>query len=400
MRALRPASPSRDHRIRVLRIIARLNVGGPAHHVMILNERLDPERYESVLLIGATGPGEGSFEARAHERGLDVRSVPGLGPLPRPLDDLRALIALMRHVRRFRPDIVHTHTAKAGILGRLAARLTLGRAPIVIHTYHGHVLRGYFGPRTEAVYKLLERVLSRLSTRLIGVSPATVDELVALGVAPRRQFAALPIGLDLERFLAAGPAADGLRGALGAGPDTLVATFVGRLVPIKRVDLLIDAVGLARARGADVLLAIVGDGELREVLEAQAAALGDAAAFLGFRDDIAEIAAATDLAVLSSDNEGTPVALIEAAAAGVPALATAVGGVADIVLDGQTGLLVAPGDVEGLAAALVRAAGDRAGLRRMGAAAREHVASRYGAARLVDDIDGLYTELLAARARR
>ena len=178
--------------------------------------------------------------------------VPGLGPVPRPLDDLRALVALMRHVRRFRPDIVHTHTAKAGILGRLAARLALGRAPIVIHTYHGHVLRGYFGPRTEAVYRLLERVLGRLSTRLIGVSPATVDELVALRVAPRRQFAALPIGLDLDRFLAVGPAADGLRGALGAGPDTLVATFVGRLVPIKRVDLLIDAVKLARARGADV----------------------------------------------------------------------------------------------------------------------------------------------------
>jgi glycosyltransferase involved in cell wall biosynthesis len=367
---------------------------------MILNERLDPERYESVLLIGATGPGEGSFEARAHERGLDVRSIPGLGPVPRPLDDLRALVALMRHVRRFRPDIVHTHTAKAGILGRLAARLTLGRAPIVIHTYHGHVLRGYFGPRTEAVYRLLERVLGRLSTRLIGVSPATVDELVDLRVAPRRQFTALPIGLDLERFFAVGPAADGLRGALGAGPDTLIATFVGRLVPIKRVDVLIDAVEQARARGADVRLAIVGDGELRAALEAQAAPLGDAVAFLGFRDDIAEIAAATDLAVLSSDNEGTPVALIEAAAAGVPALATEVGGVADIVLDGQTGLLVAPGDVEGLAAALVRAAGDRAGLRRMGAAAREHVAARYGAARLVDDIDGLYTELLAARARR
>jgi glycosyltransferase involved in cell wall biosynthesis len=400
MRALRPASASQDHRIRVLRIIARLNVGGPAHHVMILNERLDPERYESVLLIGATGPGEGSYEARARERRLDVRSVPGLGPVPRPLDDLRALMALMRHVRGFRPDIVHTHTAKAGILGRLAARLALGRAPIVIHTYHGHVLRGYFGPATEAVYKLLERVLGRLSTRLIGVSPATVDELVALRVAPRRQFTALPIGLDLDRFAAVSPAADGLRGALGSGPDTLVATFVGRLVPIKRVDLLIDAVKLARARGADVRLAIVGDGELRAALEAQAASLRDAVAFLGFRDDIAQIAAATDLAVLSSDNEGTPVALIEAAAAGVPALATDVGGVADIVLDGQTGHLVAPGDVEALAQALARAAGDRAGLRRMGAAAREHVASRYGAARLVGDIDALYTDLLAARARR
>jgi glycosyltransferase involved in cell wall biosynthesis len=368
--------------------------------VTILNERLDPDRYESVLLIGATGPGEGSFEGRARDRGLDVRHVPGFGPVLHPLHDLRALAALIRHVRRFRPDIVHTHTAKAGILGRLAARLALGRAPIVVHTYHGHVLRGYFGPRTEAVYRLLERGLSRLSTRLIGVSAATVDELVALGVAPGHKFSAVPIGLDLDCFLAVGPAADGLRSALGAGPDTLVATFVGRLVPIKRVDLLIDAVRLAREQGADARLVIVGDGELRTALETQAAPLGDAVAFLGFRDDVAQIAAATDLAVLSSDNEGTPVALIEAAAAGVPALATGVGGVGDIVLDGRTGHLVAPGDVEGLAAGLVAAARDRVGLRRLGVAAREHVAARYGAARLVGDVDALYTELIAARERR
>ena len=223
---------------------------------------------------------------------------------------------------------------------------------------------------------------------------------MALRVAPGRKFSAVPIGLELDRFLTVGPATDGLRSELGAGPGALVATFVGRLVPIKRVDVLIDAVALARARGADVRLVIVGDGELRAALEAQAAPLGDALTFLGFRDDIAQLAAATDLAVLSSDNEGTPVALIEAAAAGVPALATAVGGVADIVLDGRTGQLVAAGDVDGLADGLVAAAADRPGLRRLGAAAREHVAARYGAARLVGDIDALYAELLAAREQR
>ncbi|HEY4098731.1 MAG TPA: glycosyltransferase [Baekduia sp.] len=392
-----PARADGDGRIRVLRVIARLNVGGPAHHVTILSERLDPGRYRSVLLIGATGPGEDTLEPASRARGIDVRRVPGFGPVPRPLDDLRALVAIARHVRRFRPDVVHTHTAKAGMLGRVAARVALGRRPVVVHTYHGHVLRGYFGPRTEAVYRGIERALARLSTRLIGVSDATVSELVALGVAPRARFTAVPVGLELEPFLAVEPATGGLRDELGAGPETLVATFVGRLVAIKRVELLIAAVQRAREAGADVRLAIAGDGELRAELEARAAPLGGAVRFLGFRDDIAALAAGTDVAVLSSDNEGTPVALIEAAAAGVPAIATDVGGVADIVLDGTTGWLVAPGDPAALAGALVAAAGDRAGLRRRGLAAREHVRDRYGAARLVADVDALYVTLLAER---
>jgi len=176
-----------------------------------------------------------------------------------------------------------------------------------------------------------------------------------------------------------------------------VATFVGRLVAIKRVELLIEAVARARAAGADVRLAIAGDGELRAALEARATPLGDAVRFLGFRHDIAALAAGTDVAVLSSDTEGTPVALIEAAAAGVAAIATAVGGVADIVVDETTGWLVAPGDPAALAGALVAAAGDRDELRRRGAAARRHVRERYGAARMVADVDALYVALLAGR---
>jgi glycosyltransferase involved in cell wall biosynthesis len=378
-----------DERVRVMRIIARLNVGGPAHHVTILSERLDPARYESVLLVGDTGPGEGSFEARTRARGVDVRRVPGLGPVPSPVDDLRALLALIRHMRRFRPDVVHTHTAKAGMLGRLAARIALGRAPVVVHTYHGHVLRGYFGPRVEAVYRRLERGLARLSTRLVAVSAATASELVDLGVAPRAQFVTVPIGLELDALLAL-PAE---RDAAAAGPE-LVATFVGRLVAIKRVDVLIDALALARRAGAAVRLDVVGDGELRAELEARAAPLGDAVRFLGFREDIPAVVAASDVAVLSSDNEGTPVALIEAAAGAVPAIATTVGGVADIVVDGVTGWTVPPGDPAALAAALVAAAGDRAAVRARGAAARRHVAARYDAGRLVADVDALYTELL------
>ena len=383
--------------VRVLRIIARMNVGGPAHHVTLLSADLDAARYTTVLLTGEPSADEGSFEHLAAARGVRVRRVPGLGPAVRPVDDLRALLALIRHVRRFRPDIVHTHTAKAGVLGRLAARLALGRRPIVVHTYHGHVLRGYFSPPVTAVYRALERWLARLSTRLVGVSAKTVDELVALDVAPRERFVVVPVGLDLSSFLAVQPDPAGLRAQLDAGPRTLVVTFTGRLVPIKRVDLLIAAVAAVRARGTDVRLVVVGDGELRGALEEQAAPLGDAVRFLGFRDDLPALAAGTDLAALASDNEGTPVALIEAAAAGVPALATDVGGTGDIVRHGETGMLVPPGDVDALATALQDAAADRAGLARMGAAARAHVARRYAAARLVDDVDALYAQLLRER---
>ncbi|WP_210491632.1 glycosyltransferase [Patulibacter sp. SYSU D01012] len=384
----------------MLRVIARMNVGGPAHHVAILSERLDPTRYATVLLTGEVPPSEGSLERLATERGVDVRRVAGLGPALRPLADLRAFVALVGHVHRLRPDVVHTHTAKAGLLGRLAARVVLGRRVTVVHTYHGHVLRGYFGRRTEALFRTLETLLARTTDRLVGVSQATVDELVDLGVAPRDRFSVVPVGLDLDRFLAVTPDPDGLRRQIDAPATALVVAFVGRLAPIKRVDVLLAAVADARRRGADVRLLVAGDGELRADLERQAAPLGAAVRFLGFRDDLPSVAAAADVAALTSDNEGTPVALIEAAAAGVPAIATAVGGVGDIVLDGTTGVLVAPGDVEGFADALVAAAADRQALAAMGAAARRHVGRRYDAARLVRDVDRLYGELLGRPAER
>lgn len=300
-------------------------------------------------------------------------------------------------MRTFQPDIVHTHTAKAGALGRLAARLALGARPIVVHTYHGHVLSGYFPPAKQCAYRLLERGLARTTDQLIGVSQATVDELVALRVAPASRFAAIPIGLDLDPFLAAGPA-DGaeFRRELGVGPDEVLAVFVGRLVPIKRVDVLLGALTAAGRAGARLRLAIVGDGPLRAELEARSRTLGVDAEFCGFRTDLPRIAAAADVAVLSSDNEGTPVALIEAAAAACPAVSTHVGGVADIVRP-DTGILVAPGDALALGRGLATLAGDRDLRQRMGAAARRHVAPRFGAERLVRDIDALYASLLAAR---
>jgi glycosyltransferase involved in cell wall biosynthesis len=267
-------------------------------------------------------------------RGVRMARVPGLGPEVRPPDDARALGSLVRAVRLTRPHIVHTHTAKAGMLGRLAAVLAERPRPVIVHTYHGHVLEGYFGPVRNAAYRVLERGLAGVSGALIGVSQATVDDLVRLGVAERAKFEVIPIGLDLDPFLRAGPnAGSGFRREAPVQTDEVLLTFVGRLVHIKRVDVLLRAVACARELGAPARLAVVGDGRERETLERLAGELGiwEHVFFPGYGADMVEVAAATDLAVLSSDNEGTPVWLIEAAAAGAPAAAVSVGGVPDVV---------------------------------------------------------------------
>jgi glycosyltransferase involved in cell wall biosynthesis len=379
-----------------------MNVGGPAHHVSLLSGRLNRERFDSLLLVGAVGPGEASLEALADRYGARRETVPGLGPVVDPKNDVRALRALVAKMREFRPHIVHTHTAKAGTLGRVAARLALGPRPIVIHTYHGHVLRGYFGRTETAAYRAIEMGLARLSDCLVGVSEATVEDLIELGLAPPERFRVIPLGLDLARFLEVEPSGGHckLRDELGVGSAQVLAVFVGRLVPIKRVDVLLRAFAHARARDARLRLMVVGDGESRGELERMAAGLGiqQLTTFTGFRDDLDVVAAATDIAVLSSDNEGTPVSLIEAAAAARPAVGTSVGGVPDVVTP-ESGLLVPPDDPIALGDALVSLAADAGRRRTMGLAGRHHVRDRYDASRLVMDVERLYEDLLTARAR-
>jgi glycosyltransferase involved in cell wall biosynthesis len=373
-------------------VIARMNIGGPAYHVSLLSGRLDPERYETLLVAGRPGPGEGSFEDLARRYGARLTLLPSLTPEIDPRADLRALRELRKIVRSFRPHVVHTHTAKAGALGRAATLVAATRPrPLIMHTYHGHVLEGYFGPAVTAAYRAVEHGLARFSDCLIGVSQGTVDDLVRLRVAPPERFAVVPIGLELDHFLSLAVRTD-------PGDGEAVALYAGRLVPIKKVDLLLRALARARRGGARLRLVVLGDGEMRPPLEQLARELDIAGSveFLGYRDDVAPYLAAADMAVLSSANEGTPVALIEAAAAARPLVGTRVGGVADVVAPG-TGRLVASGDEEGLAAALSELAGDPALRLELGARAREHVRSAYASTRLLADVDRLYCELLAAR---
>jgi glycosyltransferase involved in cell wall biosynthesis len=386
--------------VRVLRIIARLNVGGPAYHVSLLSGRMPANRYRTLLVAGNVGRGEASFAALAQRYGAELRTLDSLGPELDLRRDLRALRELVRLMRGFRPQIVHTHTAKAGTLGRVAARIALGRRVVVIHTYHGHVLSGYFGPLKNALFRSIERVLGLLSDRLVAVSQATAEDLVQMRIAPRSKFEVIPLGLDLESFLAVEPGSgSSFRAAVGAGPNDCLALFVGRLVPIKRVDLALRAVAEARSRGARLKLAVVGDGELRLALESLARELGldGAVSFLGFRDDLERLVEGADVALLTSDNEGTPVALIEASAGGRPSVATAVGGVGDVVTP-STGRLTPAGQPSRIADELTDLARDPGLRARLGAAAREHVRASYSSKRLIDDIDRLYGALLSERA--
>jgi glycosyltransferase involved in cell wall biosynthesis len=384
-------------RVRVLRVIARMNVGGPAQHVTILSGRLDPDRYETLLVAGRVGPGEASAAHLAEERGARLVQLDSLGPQIRPLQDLRALGQLIRIIRRQRPHIVHTHTAKAGFVGRLAAVLAMRPRPRIVHTYHGHVLEGYFGTAITTLYRTLERLAARVSDVLIGVSQQTVDELVGFRVGPREQFRVVKLGLELDAFLALdpAPAPDApLRRAAGVQEGELLVSIVGRLVPIKRVDLALEAVARARELGAPIRLAVVGDGELRPRLTAQAEALGIAefVHFTGYERDVVAVVAASDLMLLTSANEGTPVALIEAAAGARPAVATDVGGVRLVVTE-ASGRVSPPGEVEPLAQALVELAGDPELRAALGRAARLG-SERFASTRLLADIDALYRELV------
>jgi len=385
--------------IRVLRVIARLNVGGPALHVSYLTSELDKIGYETMLVAGRVSEGEGSMEYAAREQGIEPVYIPSLQREISPLVDASAIAKVTGLIREFRPHVLHTHTAKAGAVGRIAAMLA-GRArpPVVVHTFHGHVLRGYFGPGKTEAFRKLERRLARSTDALIAVSPEVRDDLVSLGIAPESKITVIRLGLDLASRIAAPPEArDLVRAELGIPADAFVVGWLGRMTEIKRADDLLRAFAAMRDPRAHLLLA--GNGPLRSELQAlaQELGLGERAHFVGFRDDVGSVYAASDAVALTSANEGTPVSIIEALAAGRPVVSTDVGGVSDVVQPGATGFLTPPGDVAAVADGLQRLAHLSPEERgRMGALGRASVVDRYSVPRLVNDVDSLYRELLAA----
>ena len=386
-----------ERRLKVVRAIARLNIGGPARQAILLHTSLRGRGVDTVLVHGAVGAGEADLEDLLPPSRDGVAAIRCLRSRIHPLDDVRALVALGRIVFRERPDVVHTHTAKAGALGRVAAlayNLTRPRARrcAVVHTFHGHVFEGYFGPLGSAAVLAAERLLGGISDRIVTISSRQREAIVErFRVAPADRVSVIPLGLDLDPFFAVEGTSAAFRGELGFPPDAFLVGCVGRLVRIKDIGLLIDAVDMAASHVPSLRLAVVGDGSERAALERHVRERGLAArvVFTGWRRDLPEIYAGLDAVALSSRNEGTPVALIEAMAAGRPVVAAAVGGVPDLVEDEVSGILVPPGRAPALADALVRLAHDGGACASFGRSGRE-AARRFEASRLIEALDALY----------
>jgi glycosyltransferase involved in cell wall biosynthesis len=389
---VRDFTPGPEHP-KVVRVITRLNIGGPAIHTLLLTREMAALEYRTVLVAGSCEPEDGdmSYLLRADDSLIEV---PELSRSVRPWRNLKALWRLWRLMRRERPAIVHTHTAMAGCLGRLAA--VLSGAPIVIHTFHGNSLNEYFSRTQAAVFRRIEQLLARFTDALCVVSPQQATELSAkFHIAPAHKFHVVPLGLDLDDYFA-------LRPPAGTGP--LTVGWFGRMVPVKNIVLLAATIEHALERNQDTRFVIAGDGPDRSALDGVLARNGDRVEWLGWQKEILPTMARCDVVLQTSRNEGTPVALIQGMAGARPFVSTAVGGVVDMVTgsaarssDGArwhaNGVLV-DSNAAALAGALTALAEDRALVSHMGRAGRSLADSRYRKERLVQDLDSLYRELL------
>lgn len=382
-------------RVAVIRVIARLNVGGPALHVMNLSEGL-ADAYPTLLVAGQVDATEADLSGEAVGRGVSLQILPELGRRVQPWQDLVALFKLVRLFRRHRPLLVHTHTAKAGTLGRIAA--VLAGVPVRVHTFHGHVLRGYFGDAVSSLILAVERLLARATTCIVTISESQERELVEeFRLCEPERVRVVPLGLDLQRFEADRIAAvrGEFRREIGAGDDPVV-TIVGRLVPIKNHELFLRMARLLADRGVRCTFAVVGGGPEEERLRELAAGLdlADRVRFLGWRSDLERIYADSDVVALTSNNEGTPVCLIEALSAGCAVVSTDVGGVRDVLEDGRLAPLAPAGDASALADAVARLLSDPAARGEIGRRGIETMPVRYGVGRLLKDVTELYDTLL------
>ena len=390
-----------SRKIKIVRIIARLNIGGPSIHTILLSGGLDKDDFETHLLAGTPGDAEGDMSYFAKEKGVSVEYIP---ELKREIgfSDIRAFFKILRIIKKVKPDIVHTHTAKAGALGRLAA--VFAGVPIRVHTFHGHVLEGYFNPVKAKIFIFIERCLANFTDRIIVVSESVRDEIVnRFKLTSEDKCVVIRLGLDLEKFLDSEGRAGHFRKNIGVEDDTIVVGIVGRLVSIKNHRMFFDAAKkiIDGSMGLKIKFLVIGDGELKTELKKYAAKLGirEHVVFTGWVKDTANAYKDIDIVVSTSLNEGTPVSLIEALASGKPVVATDVGGVRDVVRNGDDGFLVGSKDVDGLASRISELIGDQQKRLRFGASGKENVRKKYSRDRLIDDIETLYKSCLKNKAK-
>jgi glycosyltransferase involved in cell wall biosynthesis len=374
--------------------MGRANVGGPALQAVVLQRGLVPPEFETMLVVGRMAHGEEDYlQLRAPD--VDHVMMGWGGRLP-AFSDAFAFIRLLLLTRRFKPDIMHTHTAKAGVLGRIVAIVC--RVPIRVHTFHGHLLRGYFRPWLTKAIVTMERVLASRTTCLVAVGEKVRDELLAAGIGTPDQFQVVPPGVPLEQLLVLEPGETAVRDELRIDHGAPVVGFLGRLVAIKRIDRLVDIIREIATADPDVEFIVVGDGPERSRLEELRSQLGRRLHLLGWRGDVAAVLGAMDVVVNTSENEGMPVALIEAGAAGKPVVATDVGSTAEVVSPTVSGFVL-PYELEAFVGHTLRLLSDSELRAKMGARGRELSVAQFGEARLAGDMAHTYRRLVNDRGR-
>ena len=378
--------------IRVMRIIARMNVGGPAVQVSGLMRGFDSLKFDQRLYTGFCAADEADYlETVATE--VKATRIEGFGRRVSLGGDVRAFISLIKEIKSFKPHVIHTHTAKAGFLGRIASIVSF-QPSIRVHTFHGHLLNGYFGSFNRTLVIIAEKVLAIFTYQLLAVGDKVRQDLLAAGIGNPKKFGLMPPGLELGQL----PNKVESQESYVLSTTTLQCAFIGRVTQIKRPDRFLDVVAEIKKRGVSLGFFMTGDGELLEQCRERIARENLPVKVLGWQSNIERVLSAADIVVLTSDNEGTPLSLIQAGMTGLTVVATRVGSVPEVVLNGVTGIITSL-EVQEIANALEKLANSNELRAQMGAAAKEFTLANFGAKRLVQDHEELYKRLLANRAK-
>ena len=387
-----PMSRSEIGPIRVMRVIARMNVGGPAVQVSGLMRGFDTAAFEQRLYTGFCAADEADYLETV---ATDVRAtrIEGFGRRISLGGDVKAFMSLIKEIRSFKPHVIHTHTAKAGFLGRIASIVSL-QSSIRVHTFHGHLLNGYFGAFKRKLVIIAEQVLAMFTHQLLAVGDKVRQDLLAVGISNSRKFGLMPPGLEIEKL----PNKKESQESYGLSTARLQCAFIGRVTQIKRPDRFLDVVTEIKRRGVELEFFMAGDGELLNTCRERITRENLPVRILGWQSNIEKVLAAAGIVVLTSDNEGTPLSLIQAGMAGLPVVTTEVGSVPEVVLDGTTGIITGL-DVQEIADALEKLANSSDLRDQLGTAAKAFTLANFGVERLVNDHEELYKKFLANRAK-
>ena len=378
--------------IKIMRIIARMNVGGPAVQVSGLMRGFNSADFDQRLYTGFCAADEADYLDTV---AINVKAtrIEGFGRRVSLSGDIKAFVSLIKEIRSFKPHVIHTHTAKAGFLGRIASIVSL-QPSIRVHTFHGHLLNGYFGSFKRALVVFAEKSLAILTHQLLAVGDKVRQDLLAAGIGNPKKFGIMPPGLEIGKLPNKLISQESYR----LTSSTLQCAFIGRVTQIKRPDRFLDVVSEIKKRGVAIEFFIAGDGDLLESCRERVAREVLPVKILGWQSDIEKVLAAADVVVLTSDNEGTPLSLIQAGMAGLPVVTTRVGSVPEVVLDGITGIITSL-DVQEIADGLEKLANSNELRAQMGSAAHGFTLAHFGVKRLVHDHEELYKKLLANRAK-